>query len=245
MRWIRKPVFLVSASVLVIAAYALGWSKLFVVESIKIESKDKKVVKEVLAKISQAPAVVEVGQPLARVDRKEIANRLREMLWVENVRLDRNMISGELSISIIARNPIGRLIPKDSTNVVSVGFLDRELEYFYLPLETVNRALAAGEWEKLPELSLRNEGLAVRQDVATLLEVLAERSIQVVRVEAKDELSISTKVIFNQRKLDIYWGSVKELELKIEIMERLLALKANKSITKINLSNPISPIVSK
>ena len=245
MRWIRKPVFLISASVLVIAAYALGWSKLFVVESIKIESKDKKVVKEVMAKISQTPAVVEVGQPLARVDRKAIANRLREMLWVENVRLDRNLISGELSISIIARNPIGRLIPKDSTNVVSVGFLDRELEYFYLPLETVNRALAAGEWEKLPELSFRNEGLAVRQDVATLLEVLAERSIQVVRVEAKDELSISTKVIFNQRKLDIYWGSVKELELKIEIMERLLALKANKSITKINLSNPISPIVSK
>lgn len=245
MRWIRKPVFLVSALVLILAAYALGWSKLFVVESIAIESKDKKVVKEVMAKISQTPAVVEIGQPLARVDRKEIANRLREMLWIENVRLNRNLLSGELSIGIIARDPIGRLIPKDSTNVVSVGFLDRELEYFYLPLETVNRALAAGEWKKLPELSFRSDSQVVRQDVATLLQVLEESSIQVTRVEAKDELAISTKLIFNQRKLDIYWGSVKELELKIEIMERLLELKANKSITKINLSNPISPIVSR
>jgi hypothetical protein len=45
------------------------------------------------------------------------------------------------------------------------------------------------------------------------------------------------------RKLDIYWGSVKELPLKIEVMERLLDLKENKRVKSINLSNPVAPIV--
>lgn len=244
-KFIKTPALVLSILILALATYVLGWSQVFTVEKIIIDSKDKKIVKEVLAKINQSPAVVEIGQPLARVDRREIATRVREMLWVENIKLDRRLLSGELHIAVIARDPIGRLIPKDSTNVESIGFMDRDLENFYLPAEAVARALASGEWSDMPEISIQNDSKGLRSDVAQLIETLQGNALQVERVQAKDQLSISTKLVKEGRRLDISWGSVKDIELKIEIMNRLLELKENKSVKNINLSNPISPIVSK
>ncbi len=244
-KFIKTPALVLSILMLALATYVLGWSQIFTVEKIIIDSKDKKIVKEVMAKINQSPAVVEIGQPLARVDRREIATRVREMLWVENIKLDRRLLSGELHIAVIARDPIGRLIPKDSTNVESIGFMDRDLENFYLPAEAVARALASGEWSDMPEISIQNDSKGLRSDVAQLIETLQGNALQVERVQAKDQLSISTKLVKEGRRLDISWGSVKDIELKIEIMNRLLELKENKSVKNINLSNPISPIVSK
>jgi cell division septal protein FtsQ len=244
-KFIKTPALVLSILMLALATYVLGWSQIFTVEKIIIDSKDKKIVKEVMSKINQSPAVVEIGQPLARVDRREIATRVREMLWVENIKLDRRLLSGELHIAVIARDPIGRLIPKDSTNVESIGFMDRDLENFYLPAEAVARALASGEWSDMPEISIQNDSKGLRSDVAQLIETLQGNSLQVERVQAKDQLSISTKLVKEGRRLDISWGSVKDIELKIEIMNRLLELKENKSVKNINLSNPISPIVSK
>lgn len=242
---IKAPVLVLSIVILALATYILGWSQMFTVEKIIIDSKDKKIVNDVMDKITKQPAVVEIGQPLARVDRREIATRLREMLWVENIKLERRLLSGELHISIIARDPIGRLIPRDSTNVNSIGFIDQDLENFYLPTEAVARALAAGEWSEMPEISIQNDSRELRSDIAQLIKTLQGKSLKVERVNAKDQISISTKLVNQGRRLDISWGSVKDLELKIEIMNRLLELKANKSVKNLNLSNPTSPIVSR
>jgi hypothetical protein len=245
LKFFKAPVLVLSVLILALATYVLGWSQIFTVEKIIVDSKDKKIVKDVMTKITEPPAVVKIGQPLARVDRREIATRLREMLWVENIKLDRRLLSGELHIEIVARNPIGRLIPKDSTNVESIGFMDRDLESFYLPAEAVARALASGEWSEMPEISIQQDSKELRSDISKLIETLQGNSVKVERVIAKDQLAISTKLVTEGRRLDISWGSVKDLELKIEIMNRLLELKANKSVKNINLSNPISPIVSK
>lgn len=245
MKFFRKPILLLSILIIAAAAYILGWTKLFVVEKVIIDTKDQKIVKDVMSKIEKSPAVIEIGQPLARVDRREIATRLRELLWIENIKLDRRILSGELHIQIIPRNPIGRLVPKDSTNVETVGFMDKDLEFFYLPREAVNRAISAGQWSQLPELSLVNNSKELRADVSELLAKLQANSIEVEGVSAKDQLSISTKVIKAERKLDIFWGSVKDLEVKIEILDRLLELEANKNVRKVNLSNPVAPIVSR
>ncbi|MEN9292444.1 MAG: hypothetical protein RL288_240 [Actinomycetota bacterium] len=245
LRFFKAPALVLSVLILALATYVLGWSQIFTVEKIIVDSKDKKIVKDVMTKITEPPAVVKVGQPLARVDRREIATRLREMLWVENIKLDRRLLSGELHIEIVARNPIGRLIPKDSTNVESIGFMDRDLESFYLPAEAVARALASGEWSEMPEISIQQDSKELRSDISKLIETLQGNSVKVERVIAKDQLAISTKLVTEGRRLDISWGSVKDLELKIEIMNRLLELKANKAVKNINLSNPISPIVSK
>ncbi|MEY3168961.1 MAG: hypothetical protein RL421_204 [Actinomycetota bacterium] len=247
-RLLKRPLLIASILVLIAAAYVLGWTKIFVVEKVIIDSSDKKIVADVMTKINQAPAVVTVGEPLARVDRREIASRLRELVWVENVQLDRRMLSGELRLKILPRNPIGRLVAQDSSNIDSVGFMDRDLEFFYLPREAVARAVASGEtgWATMPELSLMADGDEVRGDVRFIIESLQKEKSgieEIHRVTAKDQESISTTVTREGRKLDISWGSVKELELKVEVMNRLLELKANKRVNFIDLSNPIAPIV--
>jgi hypothetical protein len=247
-RLLKRPLLIASILVLIAAAYVLGWTKIFVVEKVIIDSSDKKIVADVMTKINQAPAVVTVGEPLARVDRREIASRLRELVWMENVQLDRRMLSGELRLKILPRNPIGRLVAQDSSNIDSVGFMDRDLEFFYLPREAVARAVASGEtgWATMPELSLMADGDEVRGDVRFIIESLQKEKSgieEIHRVTAKDQESISTTVTREGRKLDISWGSVKELELKVEVMNRLLELKANKRVNFIDLSNPIAPIV--
>jgi hypothetical protein len=65
----------------------------------------------------------------------------------------------------------------------------------------------------------------------------------VKEVVAQSPSELSTKVAKSEKTLDIYWGSVNELSLKIEVLERLMALKENKRARYFNLSNPISPIV--
>jgi cell division septal protein FtsQ len=127
--------------------------------------------------------------------------------------------------------------------------MDRNLEIFYLPREAVARAVASGEtgWATMPELSLIADSDEVRGDVRSLIETLqaqkGEIEFAIQRVTAKDQESISAAVIRNGRKLDISWGSVKELDLKLEVLNRLLELKANKRVTFLDLSNPIAPIV--
>ena len=98
---LKRPLLIISVLVLVAAAYVLGWTKIFVVEKIIIDSEDKKIVTDVMSKIKQTPAVVVIGEPLARVDRREIASRLRELVWVDNVQLDRRMLSGELHLKVV------------------------------------------------------------------------------------------------------------------------------------------------
>ena len=247
--FLPKPLLLISILVLVGAAYLLGWSKIFVVEKVVVASQDKDVVKEVTMKLAQPPAVVQIGEPLARVDRREIASRLRELLWVDNVELNRNIFSGEVQIKVLPRSPIARLVSTNSANVESVGFMSRELDFFYLPRQAVQQAIATGEtnWGDIPELKfsgvIQSSTSAIRSDIRELITTLSTQGYGIRAIDVKSPTEFSSVIVRDSKKLDIYWGSVKELELKIEVMERLLELKENKRITSVNLANPIAPIV--
>lgn len=247
-----RPALLLSIAILVGAAYLLGWSKIFVVESIVIETKNTEVAQEVQAKLLESPAVVKIGDPLARVDRRAIASRLREMLWVENITLNRKLWSGEVSIEVIPRNPIGRLTPSSSATVDSVGFLGEDLEVFYLPRSAVTNAIATGEtnWGKIPEISFQGEfqgdpretNLQIREEIRALIAALSDKGYRALQINAKSPTEVSSAISKDNKRLDIYWGSVNELPLKIEVLERLLELKENKRASYFNLSNPVSPI---
>ena len=247
-----RPALLLSFVILIGAAYLLGWSKIFIVESIVIQTKNKDVAQEVQLKLSENPAVVSIGDPLARVDRRKIASRLREMLWVENIKLDRQLFTGEVTIQIIPRDPIGRLTTSSSSTVESVGFLGADLEIFYLPRSAVEKAIATGEtdWGKIPEISFQGEfqgdpretNREIRDEIKALIAALSEKGYRSHQINVKSSTEISSSMSKAGRKLDIYWGSVNELPLKIEVLERLLELKENKRASYFNLSNPVSPI---
>ena len=244
---------LLSIAIVVGLAYLLGWSKVFVVEKIVIQTQSKDISQEVKAKLAENPEVVRIGDPLARVDRRAIASRLRELLWVENIKLDRRMLSGEVRISVIPREPIGRITTSTSASVDSVGFLGADLEIFYLPRSAVDKAISSGEtnWGAIPEISFLGEfqggasktNDVIRQDIKNLLQSLIKSEFDVKEVVAQSPTELSTKLSKSGKTLDIFWGSVNELSLKIDVLDRLMALKENKRARYFNLSNPVSPIV--
>ena len=149
--------------------------------------------------------------------------------------------------------PIGRITTATSANVDSVGFLGADLEIFYLPRSAVEKAISSGEtnWGTIPEVSFQGEfqggaretSISIRQDIKSLLATLSKSEFRVKQLVAQSPTELSTKVSKSGKNLDIYWGSVNELSLKIEVLDRLMALKENKRARYFNLSNPVSPIV--
>lgn len=58
MRLHPRIILLISIIITGALAYLLGFSQVFVVKEIKIDIKDKKIAREVEAKLAQAPSVV-------------------------------------------------------------------------------------------------------------------------------------------------------------------------------------------
>ncbi len=250
------PRLILPISILLIGAlaYLLGFSQVFVVKEISIDIKDKSIEREVKNRLSQPPAVVKLGDQIARVDRREIANRLRQFAWVENVELNRNLINGKLLIKIISRTPIARLTSTTSPQSVSIGFMGEDLDYFYLPRQAIDQAISSGDksWQQIPELTLpagSTDGAdnqlkaAARELIELFSQELAPRGFELTRVNARDNASFITSANYSGRNIEISWGSVNDLGLKVEVMERLLAQDENKKVRKINLIDPLKPTV--
>jgi hypothetical protein len=251
-----NPRLILPISILLIGAlaYLLGFSQVFVVKEIKIDIKDKSIAREVEDRLSQPPAVVKLGDQIARVDRREIANRLRQFAWVENVELDRNLINGKLRIKIISRTPIARLTSTTSPQSVSIGFMGEDLDYFYLPRQAIDQAISSGDksWQQIPELTLpagSTDGAdnqlkaAARELIELFNQELAPRGFELTRINARDSASFITSANYSERNLEISWGGVNDLGLKVEVLERLLARDENKKVRKINLIDPLKPTV--
>lgn len=251
-----NPRLILPISILLVGAlaYLLGFSQFFVVKEIKIDIKDKSIAREVEDRLSQPPAVVKLGDQIARVDRREIANRLRQFAWVENVELDRNLINGKLRIKIISRTPIARLTSTTSPQSVSIGFMGEDLDYFYLPRQAIDQAISSGDksWQQIPELTLpagSTDGAdnqlktAAREFIELFNQELAPRGFELTRINARDSASFITFANYSGRNIEISWGGVNDLGLKVEVLERLLARDENKKVRKINLIDPLKPTV--
>lgn len=227
-------------------AYLLGWSNVFPVKSIEVAESDQSIVKELSARLNQVPAPIVIGEPIARVDKREITSRLRTLIWVEDVQVRRSFLSGKVSISVSPRSAIAQLDSRWSANPNELGFLGSDLEFFFVPRSEVAKAAKSGDadWLSLPKLSLGSSDRALIEDVAGLMAALPGIGAEIRNITAPDRESIKTSIGYNERELDISWGSVKELELKFEVMARLLELKANRNVKRIDLSAPLAPIVS-
>jgi cell division septal protein FtsQ len=254
MRFHPRLILLLSVLLTGALAYLLGFSNVFVVKEIKVDIEDKSIATQVRDRLAQRPAVVELGDQIARVDRREIATRLREFAWVENVELERNLINGELLIKVISRTPIARLTSTTSPQSTSIGFMGEDLDYFYLPRQAIDQAIASGDksWQQIPELTLPagptdQASKQLKAEARELIELysqeLAGRGFELTRVSARDSASFNTSAKYLGRSIEISWGSISDLGLKVEVMERLLAEKENKKIRRINLIDPLKPTV--
>ena len=242
----KKLVAIIAAILTAGAAYLLGWSDFLPVKRVSIMEEDKEIVSELKAKLSESPNPVEKGEPIARVDKREITARLRTLIWVDSVEVRRNFFSGEVKISVEPRSAIAQLDPKWSANPAELAFLGADLDFFYVPRSEVAKAGKSGnvDWSELPSLTLGSDDLQLRQDVQTLMLALKEAGASIQTLSAVDKESLTSRISLAGRQLDISWGSVKELPLKLDVLQRLIELKANRNVKRVDLSNPISPIVS-
>ena len=248
----RRILYLAVASLVSVSAYLFGWSDLFPVKQILINESDKSIARELRLKLDENPKAILIGQPIARVDKRVITTRLQNLIWVDEVEIKRDFFSGDVSISVSPRSAIARLSGRSESPASDLAFLGSELEVFYVSRDAVEKAARTGDanWLKLPTLTLASGSLgeagdkAILEDVRSLMDSVRDFGGEVIEIRAKDRDSLATLITFENRTLDISWGSVKELELKFEILGRLLELKANKNVKRVDLSNPISPIVS-
>lgn len=242
----KRVSILLSALLVVSASYLLGWSNLLPVKNVYIEENDESIIVEITEKLTEEPRPIVIGKPIARVDRREIALRLRELIWVDEVDVKRNFISGEVKVSVSPRSALAQLDSKWSANPADASFLSTELEIFYVPKTQVAKATQSGDvdWLSLPALKLGADDNALKEDVRKLLVSIEESGGKVKSVTALNREELRTFIQLDERDLDILWGSVNEFSLKFEVLNRLLELKANRNAKRIDLTSPSSPIVS-
>lgn len=237
----RTTSLLATLSLLAGSTYLFGWSDFFPVKKITYQDSENKIVSQLKLEIGKSPSVITVGQPLARVDKRAIASRLRNLVWVESVNISRNFISGEVKIDVEPRDAIAVL---EESSTTQIGFLDKNLEIFYLAADQVADAQAAGQvdWSGLPKLKIANQS-ELKSDVALLLEELSRANAKVLYLSAPSRDKFRSKVDIAGRELDVFWGSVNEFPLKFEVLVRLMALKENRRAKEFDLSTPLSPVV--
>ena len=91
----RRLILLISAVLLVGAAYVLGWSTLFTVSSIEIKGSS-----------TQVSTGIVKGQKLARVEPRAVAAQFENLDWVADAKVSRNWINGTVTIDLTERTPI-------------------------------------------------------------------------------------------------------------------------------------------
>lgn len=242
-----KRILIVGALVLISAtAYLLGWSGALTVSKVIIAEPDKAIAAEISARLSASPDVIPPGTRIARVDKDAIARRLTELIWISQVEVERNFINREVTVSVAPRSAIAR-VRSSAETLGSIEFLGDDLATFTIPANAVDKAARSGgvDWRQLPELTLGDESLELRSDVVRLLTFLTDAGAKTMRLVATNREEMRSKVEYSGRELDISWGNVKELELKRSVLDRLLELKANKSVSRIDLTEPLAPTVVK
>jgi cell division protein FtsQ len=224
-RIIFKPVVLMAIALIAIFAYLLGWSQIFTVKTIEVLGSPNALSQGDILKMSQ----VKIGGQLARVNIQSTKENIQEIRWVRDVDISRNWIDGKVQLSVLARDPIAYF----NIDQVEGQTIDNQGELFVLPgfsnpeLPVISSATSAGALEA--------------NDLFTAFPVDFRRSITSMVATASSSFVLNAKL--KGRNIKIRWGDSAEMNLKISVIDRLLALPENKKITLIDLLAPHAPIV--
>ncbi len=221
-------------------AYVLGWTNVFAVKSFEVvdENPDRKTVIEKTLNLSS-----QVGKPIARIDRRELNGKLRNLTWASQVDLSRNFVTGKVTLAIEPEVVMARLNSSWTAAPGQIPFLAEDLSVIYVNQDEANFLEVSELLKKgsgLPEINMGSEDDQLKGSLRDLVAKLNQWTI--LGINAPDGGNISSTLILDGRQLEVYWGNVKELDLKLEVLNRLLELKENRSAKSFDLSNPLSPI---
>ena len=206
-------------------SYLLGWTSVFSVRSVSISGAP---TLESEVAVSRALQITK-GDKLARLDPRALSNRMKTFDWIENSKVSRNWISGKISISIKTRTPIALYSEPGKPQVA----LDASGKTFATPSD-----VASG----LPRVSASSvEGVLAAIKLFTELPKSFSEKIERMSAVRVDNFLIYGE--FSGQQLRIIWGDGADTDLKVEVINSLIAREENKNLRMIDVSAPHAPIV--
>jgi cell division septal protein FtsQ len=209
----RRLALLISALLLVGAAYVLGWSTLFTVSSIEIKGST-----------TQVSTGIVKGQKLARVEPRAVAAQFENLDWVADAKVSRNWINGKVTIDLTERTPVA---------IYNNKVIDSMGKSFVL------RGTPSTQLVQIQAGDLTAATKAVT--FFTTLPADLKSALTVVKVRSTGALVLVVNNA--GKNLEIRWGIDGENELKLKVYKALIALPENASIKRVDVSAPHAPIV--
>ncbi len=213
---------IISSVIVAFAAltYLFAWSPVFSVRTISSVGVPQELSEQTL--ISKSG--IFIGEKLSRIEPRSIERSLSELSWVAKVSVDRNWIKGAVTITLVPRVPVG---------IYQGKAIDKSGTLFEMPGKNPpGLPVVSGG---TPELGL--------EAVELFTTLPADIRQQTITVSASNENAISSWQDLGDRKLKVMWGSSKDINLKVTVLQALLALPENKSIKRVDVSAPHAPIV--
>jgi cell division septal protein FtsQ len=209
----RRLLLLISAVLLGVVTYVLGWSSLFTVSSVEITGSS-----------TQLSSGIVTGQKLARVEPRAVAARFEKLDWVAKAKVSRNWINGKVSINLSERTPVAiyNTVVIDSTgnSFVLRGSPSRNLVQ-----------IQAGDLS------------AAKKAVTFFSTLPADLKSTLTVVKVRSTGALVLVVNNAGKNLEIRWGNDDENELKLKVYKALISLPENASIKRVDVSAPHAPIV--
>lgn len=208
--------------------YLLGWSSLLSLKAIDISGATQSAV--IQSSIESTHPHISIGEPLARVDVQAVHRAISKNEWVESVVVGRSWLHGSLTINVRERKPVASFL--DSHGVQN--YFDASGNNFHSPLS----------YSQIPAIELLSDAAPSKIALSQLFsqlptELLASAQSFTVRNERDLEMKV---LISPKRVIQIKWGSPADINFKITVYQRLLALKENATATLFDLNDPLSPI---
>lgn len=222
-----KTFLAITTTVIIFGAgsYLLGWSSLLTINQIEIiGAPTSNSEKEVAQSLN-----ISVGDKLARVDARALANRLGTINWIESADISRNWLNGKVAVDLQLRTPVALYTQLGKPQVA----LDASGVTFQLPGE-----IPAG----LPNVSSSSiaSGLIA---IEVFTQMPKEFRDGIDRITAASPTNVLINGKFNDRTLQIFWGDSEDTSLKLKVIAALLDLPENKKIRMIDVTAPHAPIV--
>lgn len=257
----KRVIALLMTLLLLSLIYLLGWSSIFAVSEVKIKTSDDSNKSLISSQLSSSSLGLEIGAPLARVNTRAIARLLREQDWIGAVTVDRSWLGGRVTVDVRERIPLmsversARLLGISALDTKrGAEFVNEEGAIFTLPGELSKK------YQELPRLVLDSDRLEDRRSALALFQAIEkEFPTQRITVSALSTLSslsqwqapatsegegqASPRGL--ERPIEIRWGSMEKIEIKISVARELLKMKENRNLLLLDLNNPSLPIVKK
>ena len=220
-----------------VLAYILGWSSLLTVKNIEIVGTQSTTV--ITDELTARDLGVNVGMKLARVDLRGIKSSLAKMQWLEKYSVNRNWITGTITLAVEEKIGIAKATAADGSTL----YFDLN-GHLFKPVSAIQLASAA----KLPLVDSQNRSTENLQQVAKLLKEIPAQltdlltNLNGISVSPSGFINMRTQI--DGRSIEIIWGRADAIGQKSKVLQALEALPENKLAIKFDLSIPDSPIVS-